>query len=246
MLTHTTRNYAGLRSHVLEADRGGEPPRQVVVICHGFGAPGTDLVSLAEELFAANPEWGTGTRFIFPEAPLALDEWGMPGGRAWWLIDMLRLTQLNSVEALRDFVHDCPDGMDTAAERLSDAVSEMLAEAGLAASRCILAGFSQGAMISTHIALSLPEAPAGLCILSGSLINANDWADKIAARAGLPVFQSHGTEDPILPYQGAEWLREMLENAGLAVEFHAFPGGHTITGAVLQKLSQFLQRLRGF
>ncbi|MEX0727885.1 MAG: hypothetical protein WD065_16535, partial [Planctomycetaceae bacterium] len=199
MLKHTTRTYAGLRCHLVEADRAGAPPRQAVVLCHGFGAPGTDLVPLAEELFAANREWGTETRFVFPEAPLGLDDWGMPGSRAWWLIDMMRLTQLNSIDALRDFVREIPQGMESAAALLNDAVTEMLSETGLPVSRCVLGGFSQGAMIATHVALSLPEAPAGLCILSGSLINADAWADKFASRAGLPVFQSHGTQDPILP-----------------------------------------------
>ncbi|MDA0834798.1 MAG: phospholipase [Planctomycetota bacterium] len=243
MLKHTIRNYSGLRCHILDADHEVPPPRQVVVLCHGFGAPGTDLVPLAGELFAADPEWGSGTQFVFPEAPLELDAWGMPGSRAWWLIDMMRLAKLNSREALQEFVRECPDGMDTAANSLSNAVADILSDAGLPASRCVLGGFSQGAMISTQIALHWPVSPAGLCILSGSLINADDWEANMASRPGFPVFQSHGSQDPILPYQGAEWLREKFQNAGTTVDFHAFSGGHTITGTVLENLSHFLRRV---
>lgn len=243
MLKHTTRNFGGLNCHVIEADRSGAPPRQVVVFCHGFGAGGTDLVPLAGELFAADADWGTETRFVFPEAPLSLDQFGLPGGRAWWMIDMVRLTQLDSPDTLRQFVTETPEGMNDAVEQLDNAVAEMSADAGLDISRCIVGGFSQGSMVATQLALTNIAAPAGLCILSGMLVNADSWTQKVADRRGLAVFQSHGTQDPLLPIQGAEWLRDLMQNAGLEVEFHPFPGGHTIPEHVMSPLAKFLQRL---
>ena len=68
---------------------GGQGP--VVVLLHGFGAPGDDLASLWRVLRAP-----TGTRFVFPEAPLSLEAMGMPGARAWWMIDMMRLQRMRT------------------------------------------------------------------------------------------------------------------------------------------------------
>jgi len=68
------------------------------------------------------------------------------------------------------------------------------------------------------------------------------WRLKAKARAGLPVFQSHGRQDPILPYPAAEWLKELFLEAGMQHEFVPFDGGHTIGEEALLKLGDFLQR----
>ena len=65
---------------------------------------------------------------------------------------------------------------------------------------------------------------------------------KAKARAGLPVFQSHGRQDPILPYRASEWLREVFVEAGMQHEFAPFDGGHTIGADTLLKLGAFLAR----
>ncbi len=107
-------------------------------------------------------------------------------------------------------------------------------------SRLVLGGFSQGAMITTDLTLRLEEPPAGLCLLSGTLIAESEWTPRVKARAGLPVFQSHGENDGILPYANAEALRDLLTGAGLSVEFHSFPGEHTIPMSVLRALGAWL------
>ena len=68
------------------------------------------------------------------------------------------------------------------------------------------------------------------------------WAQKAKARAGLPVFQSHGRQDPVLVYQAAVWLNELLVKAGLSVDFAPFDGGHTIPFDVLRRLAAFLDK----
>jgi phospholipase/carboxylesterase len=64
-------------------------------------------------------------------------------------------------------------------------------------------------------------------------------------RKGLPVFQSHGTQDDLLPYVGAERLRDALNKSGLIVEWHSFRGGHEIPESVLRTLSVFLRTVLG-
>ena len=80
--------------------------------------------------------------------------------------------------------------------------------------------------------------------MSGTLLTADTWAQKADARTGLPVFQSHGRVDPLLPFEGATWLKELLEEAGMPVEFHPFNGAHTIPQDVLESLAVFLKEKR--
>lgn len=219
------------------------PPDGVVVLCHGFGAPGTDLVGLAEALVALEPAL-SGVRFVFPAAPLELADFGASDARAWWMIDFDVIARLRaaSPEALREFRRQEPDGMPAARRALHALVDEVMNTSGLAYSKLVLGGFSQGAMISTDLALRLEEAPAGLAVLSGTLLIEEVWRKKAASRAGLPVFQSHGRIDEVLPFQAARWLESLLREAGLEIEFSAFDGGHEIPLDALRGLAAFLKR----
>ncbi|MEC7348151.1 MAG: hypothetical protein VYB60_04695, partial [SAR324 cluster bacterium] len=76
-----------LQCRVFEPSDGNRKPELVVILCHGFGAPGEDLVPLGQWMGDQYPELGKRVRFVFPEAPLSLAQMGMPGGRAWWMID---------------------------------------------------------------------------------------------------------------------------------------------------------------
>jgi phospholipase/carboxylesterase len=213
-------------------------PRAAVVLCHGFGAPGDDLVALWEELLYLEPSLA-GVRFHFPVAPLKLDQWG--GARAWWHIDLAALQRAQaSPEALRAFRAQEPEGMAAARSALRTLVRQLTDDTKLEVGRLVLGGFSQGAMIATDVALRLEEPPGGLAILSGTLLLEDVWRKKAEARAGLPVFQGHGRHDPVLPFEAAEALRDLLAAAGSPPEFFPFDGGHTITRDELVRLGRFL------
>jgi len=216
-------------------------PTGVVVLCHGFGAPGTDLVGLAEALAQLDPRLAP-VRFHFPAAPLSLGDLGFGESRAWWMIDFEAIEALRtaSPEALRAFRKNEPPGMGAARKALSAMVSEAMNASGLPFDQLVLGGFSQGAMIATDVCLRLEEPPAALVVLSGTLLTEDVWAPKAKARAGLPVFQSHGRRDQVLPFAAATWLNELLAQAGLAVDFHPFDGGHEIPESVLRALAEFL------
>ena len=79
-------------------------------------------------------------------------------------------------------------------------------------------------------------------VLSGTLLIEDAWKTKANARAGLPVFQSHGRQDPVLPYHAAEWLKTVFVEAAMQHEFVPFDGGHTIGQDALLKLGDFLAR----
>jgi phospholipase/carboxylesterase len=79
-------------------------------------------------------------------------------------------------------------------------------------------------------------------VFSGSLIAEEEWKSLAQKRGPLPVLQSHGTFDPILPFAGAEALRKLLQGAKLEVEFLKFDGPHTIPYEALERLALMMRR----
>jgi phospholipase/carboxylesterase len=235
----------GLHCRLVDQLPAGRAPSFIVVLCHGFGAPGTDLVPLAPELLQINPALAERVQFVFPAAPLSLDEFGMYGGRAWWMIDIERFQAAIERGDARILRNDLPAGLVEARQLLTSVVEELQAQTMLPLSRFLLGGFSQGSMLATDVTLRLPESTAGLCVLSGTLLCEEQWRPLAARRAGLPVLQSHGTQDPILPFIAAEWLRDMLMESGLPVEFIPFRGMHTIPLEALERLAEMLEGLAG-
>jgi phospholipase/carboxylesterase len=220
------------------------PPELVVVLCHGFGAPGTDLVSLAPHVMGQSPALEGRVAWVFPEGPLGLPEYG-PESRAWWNIDMARIQALQSApaevwEARRE---ETPPGFNEARRKLNATLQALSVQWKLPFGRFVLGGFSQGAMLTTDLALRMEEAPAALVVYSGTLMMRTEWARRAALRRSLRVLQSHGRSDPILPFSEAERLRKLFEDAGVAVEFLPFNGPHTIAPPALVRLGEMLKSL---
>jgi phospholipase/carboxylesterase len=224
-----------LKAHVTGGtDREGGGKGPVVVLLHGYGAPGTDLVPLWRELAVPHA-----VRFVFPEAPLELGF----GGRAWWPIDMARLQDRSSPAAIERLTTEVPPGIDTARSALLELLQVLERDFGALPEQTLIGGFSQGAMLATDVVLRTSRPFGGLAVLSGTLISHDEWSPLMSARRGLPVLQSHGRADPVLPFQVAEQLRDELVAAGLPVEFIAFNGGHGIPGGVLDGLARLIKRL---
>ncbi|MBL9036933.1 MAG: phospholipase [Archangium sp.] len=233
----------GLEVRVMQQTQG--PARAAVILCHGFGAPADDLVTLWNELVSREPSLAD-VRFFFPAGVLSMGNLGWGQARAWWLIDLPTVARLQAGDpsSLREFRRVEPDGMPAARQAVRALVSEVCLKSDLPVGRVIVGGFSQGAMIATDVALRLEEAPLGLVVLSGTLLLEDVWATKAKARAGLPVFQSHGRGDPILAFGAAQWLRELFEAQGMPVTFNPFDGGHTIDESTVTGLGRYLvQRL---
>jgi phospholipase/carboxylesterase len=214
---------------------GGNGP--VVILLHGFGAPGNDLVPLADVLNVP-----TGTRFVFPEGPLSLS-FGPRDARAWWLIDMARMAQDQAAGRPRDLSNEIPKGLAPARDTMLTFLKEVERQFGADPRKTVLGGFSQGAMLTCDAMLHTDRPYAGLVQLSGNLLAQPIWSPLMPKRKGLSAFQSHGVQDEILPYIGASRLRDALSQSGLAVEWHRFRGGHEIPGPVLQQLGVFLTKV---
>lgn len=234
------KTYGSLRCRVLDNLPAGCTPQKLVVLCHGFGAPGDDLAQLGPELIHSSPAVAESCRFVFPEAPIDLREHGIPGGRAWWPINMAELARINETRSFDDLTTMKPPEMSNATDQLQQAISEAQADAGLGDTATILGGFSQGAMVSTDLVLDRGFSPALLVLFSGTLLNSAHWAAQAKLHGGCSVLQSHGTIDMVLPLEPAELLRDLLSEAGFDVTFRSFHGPHTIPMEVLVELQQRL------
>lgn len=215
-------------------------PKLCAVFNHGFGAPGDDLVPLAEELLRDQPALIESLALAFPQAPLSLTEYGIPGGRAWWMLDMEKLQRAIESGEFRNLRSESPPELPALRNRYQQFLSDLSEQFSLAPARMILGGFSQGSMLATDVALHADLPVGGLVVWSGTLLNEKVWRGQQSQLKSLPILQSHGHQDPILPYQAAEWLRDFFAEAGAENTFLDFTGGHTIPFEVLEATKQFL------
>ena len=218
------------------SDRRGGGDGPVVVLLHGFGAPGDDLVSLWLALNVPR-----GTRFVFPEGPLSL-RMGFGESRAWWMLDLERRNRDIAAGRARDLSREVPNGLAEAREQMMALLDEAQRRLGADPKQLVVGGFSQGAMLACDLVLRTDRPFAGLAILSGTVIAKEEWVQLMPKRRGLLVLQSHGSQDPLLPLFLAEQLRDLLVQAGLVVEWVGVRGAHEIPDLVLGRLGAFIRK----
>jgi phospholipase/carboxylesterase len=211
---------------VSASDMGDDQPGgAAVVLLHGWGAPGDDLVALAEVL--AVPR----TRFFFPAGPLP--ERG--GGRAWWHLD----GPDRPAHAWDDQLRTEPPHPQLLAVR--GAIQRILRTIQVRhrPDTLVIGGFSQGAMLALDVALAAAPAVDKVAMLSGVLL-----ADSLPAlRAPGPrpaAFISHGRQDGILSFEGGDRCRQILAAHQVAVTWRPFDGGHEIPPEIVEELRAFL------
>ncbi len=212
-------------------------PTSAAIYLHGFGAPGTDLVPLAEEMLESNPSKVLHSmRFLFPAAPLEID----PGydGRCWWPINMERMQMALASGAVSDIADIVPAELPDCRQKIIDVVQWCQKHDNVAPEHVVLGGFSQGAMLAIDVALHLGGKLGGVCLWSGMLINQTEWKALAGKATPMRVVQSHGLLDPVLPFSCGQSLRKMLTDAEHQVDFVTFQGYHQIPGPALQKSAE--------
>lgn len=206
----------------------GQPGGLTIAMLHGFGADAYDLLSLADVVPVP-----AGTTWLFPHAPHEVEIGPHVTGRAWFPIDLMALQMAMLSGQTRDLSQQQPPELAVSRQM----VAQMLADYGAPLDRTVLAGFSQGAMTATSLAMHADVAPAGLAILSGTLLEAPAWQALAPRRAGLRFVQSHGRQDPMLGFAAAERLHGLLTAAGWLGPMVAFSGGHEIPPPALRGLA---------
>jgi phospholipase/carboxylesterase len=122
-------------------------------------------------------------------------------------------------------------------------LDQLEARYSIADDQLVLGGFSQGAMLSLDVALHRAAPPRALVLMSGTLIAEREWSSRWSKLAGVPIVQSHGRNDALLPFSIAELLRDKLRDAGAKVDFVQFLGGHEIPPIVLDAAARLLRAL---
>lgn len=194
---------------------------------HGYGANAPDLYPLAGVLTSPRIK-----NWYFPNG--ILDAPGVPNGRAWFPLDVQALEKALQTGEFRDF-SPLPKGLEVAHERLCG----FMEAAGLNPATTLIGGFSQGAMLATHTSLKSKVDFLGLMILSGTMIAEELWRSLIPQKK-LSFFQSHGTSDPLLPYNRAEMLNQLMQENDWHGDFVSFRGGHEIPPNVVSQLQKFV------
>ena len=210
----------------IEFETGPNPTASLIVL-HGLGADGNDFVPIAEELRldAVGP-----VRFVFPHAPVRpVTINGGMSMRAWYDLLQADLVRHEDEAGLR-------------ASRLDiEALIARERERGVAASRIVLMGFSQGCAMTLLTGLRHADRLAGLVGLSGYLPLADtSAAERAAASVALPVFLAHGRGDTVIPLARATASRDALQALGCVVEWHEYPMAHSVCPQEVADLNRWL------
>ena len=219
-----------------------QTPKAAVIFCHGFGAPGTDLVSLADVMFQMGQAQQDAV-YVFPTAPIQLDP--LFDSRAWWMIDIEKIQKLMMNGETREMQDESPELLPQRRVDLTYVIDHCRQKFSLPASKILIGGFSQGSMLATDVALHYPEALGGLVVWSGALINSKQWTIQAERQSPLRIAQSHGTVDPILPIDGARDLKRMLELNQHQVEYVEFDGPHSIPMNAIELAGQLIAEVVG-
>lgn len=175
----------------------GNSPKKLVILLHGLGADGNDLISLAENWTHLLPD----TEFIAPNAPFPCDM--APWGHQWFSL------QVFSPEAIHQ-------GVVEASQHLNAFIDQALAKRSLSDENLALVGFSQGTMMALHVALRRPQQLAAVLGYSGALAGAETLSSEIKSRP--PLYLIHGDQDLVIPI-GALFAAEIaLTQAGCNVK----------------------------
>ncbi len=178
----------------------------VVIFLHGYGANGDDLLGLAEPLAPHLPD----TVFVAPDAPAR--SMANPMGFQWFPIPWID----GSTEAA------AAEGLRASAKLLDAFIDKVLADEGLSPDRLVLLGFSQGTMMSLHVAPRRNEPIAGIAGFSGRLMFPEALASEAVSKP--PVVLIHGNADDVVPFEEMQLAGNALQAAGFTVYGHVMDG----------------------
>jgi phospholipase/carboxylesterase len=195
-------------------------PEGVLVLLHGRGSDEYDLEPLADALDPRRR-----LQAFLPRGPLTMP----PGGAHWYMV--------------REVGFPDPGTFLPTFALVSDWLDRALEETGLGPEKLVLAGFSQGAVMSYALGLAAERPkPAAILAFSGFIPTVDGFALDLEGRAGLPVSIAHGSADPIIVPGFGRDARDRLAAAGLDVSYREDPVGHTITQAGLAQAQSVLER----
>jgi phospholipase/carboxylesterase len=185
-------------------------PEGLVVLHHGRGADERDLLGLADVLDPAQR-----LHVVTPRAPLTIAGWP---GHHWYVVPRVGYPD--------------PETFFSARARLTDLHDELWETTGLGPERTIFGGFSMGSVMSYALGLGPDRpAPAGILAFSGFIPTVDGWMPSLPDRTDTRVFIAHGRYDQVMDVGFARKAKELIEVAGLPLEYHESDAAHHIDPA---------------
>lgn len=205
------------------------PITATVIWLHGLGADGHDFAGIIPQLQLPAQ---LGIRFIFPHAPL----------RAVTLNNGLTMRAWYDIYSLDSLHQEDQAGIHASEQAVTQLIQQQQA-AGIASTRIILAGFSQGGAMALYTGLRYPARLGGILGLSTYLPLLSDLAEATAVNQQTSIFLAHGKHDDILPLTLGEKTRAHLQQAGYAVDWHTYPMAHQVCLPEIADISRWLQHV---
>lgn len=203
---------------------GGGLAKQLVVLLHGYGSDGEDLIALAPYLGQAMPD----AAFVAPNAPF-------PCASAMWGFQWFGVQDADGEWRL--------EGARLANKILQPFFEVQLEAHNVPPEELYIVGFSQGTMMALHAGLRREIEPRCVVGFSGRLMAAHLLADEVISRP--PIMLAHGADDDVVPVESLEKANTALREAGLSVESHVIEGlGHGIDETGILQAAQFMRRIR--
>jgi phospholipase/carboxylesterase len=207
----------------VEREAAGEP-QGALILLHGRGADEHDLASVLDLLDPERRLVG-----LTPGAPLPGP--GGSGGRWWYMVPRVGYPD--------------PVTFQATYAQLTAFLDDWLAQRGIPWERTVIGGFSMGCVMSYATGLGRGRpSPAGILAMSGFIPTVEGWEADLDGRAGLPVFITHGTRDPVISVEFARAARSRLDSAQLDVEYHEHGGGHQLDPRTLPPMTRWVAERR--
>lgn len=205
----------------------GPSPASSIIWLHGLGADGHDFEPLVPELGSSS------VRFVFPHAPyrpVSINSGYVM--RAWYDLGMDPAGYTQNSDHLREAI----EAVTKLVQREQDR--------GIPSHRILLAGFSQGGVVVLHAGLGSIKPLAGMLVLSAPVVDPEGLLSlgSVAGRQ-QPVFLAYGTEDSMVPLSTGLNLRDRLVQAGIPVDWHTYPMGHTVSREEISDIRDWIGRI---
>ena len=193
--------------------------RKSVILLHGVGGNESNLIDLANGI---DPD----TLVVFPRGPLTLSANQFAWFRVAFTANGPRIVETEAEDSRRRMIHF---------------VEQVQSAYGIPPENTVIAGFSQGGIMSASVALSTPERVKGFAILSGRILP--ELEPHLATRerlAHLRAFVGHGEYDRTLPVQWAQHADQWLADLGIEHVTRLYPIGHEIGPAMHAEFLEWL------
>jgi len=198
-------------------------PKQIVILLHGYGSNGDDLIGLVPYWRSHLPD----ALFLAPNAPEGVP--GYPGGYQWWPLRTLSLQER-------------AEGARRAGPMIDAYIDAQLEQYGLTEENLALVGFSQGTMMALYAAPRRERQIAGVVAYSGMVTD--EAALEAEGRTKPPVLLIHGDMDPVVPFAAFTHAKGVLTRLSYPLETHVSRGvGHSLDGDGIRLGGEFLKRV---